>query len=81
MIGFLHSNKFFALSVLVLMVWTYVLVASNYRVVSVDCPWRVSTRGIIHGPDSPYWALTSYQPCFYSERAARDYAAEMEKSR
>lgn len=39
------------------------------------CQYRISSRGVVHGPDSPHWAQTSNARCF-STRAAAEAALE-----
>lgn len=34
------------------------------------CPYRISTSGRIHGPDSPYRAMTAPTRCFETRAAA-----------
>ena len=41
------------------------------------CPWRVSTAGVIHGPESPYRAMVPPARC-YSTRAAAETALQEE---
>lgn len=72
----MHSNWFFALSVTVFALWAYALWPG--QVLLVDCPYRVSARGIVHGPESPFWGLTSRDPCFHNRDAARVYARGIE---
>lgn len=69
----LNSNWFFVLSLAVMLCWALALFAPTTSVRLIDCPYRVSARGVIHGPDSPWWGLTSPSPCFRTSRAARIY--------
>lgn len=45
------------------------------RVLRDPCQYRVSTAGVIHGPDSPHWAQTGTDRCFPT-RAAAEAAVE-----
>lgn len=45
------------------------------RVLRDPCQYRISSRGIIHGPDSPYWSATSADNC-YPTRASAEAALE-----
>jgi hypothetical protein len=74
MTRFLHSNWFFAVSVTVLAMWAAFLYRPVHYVKAIECPHRVSARGVVHSPDSPFWGLTSSDPCFRTEAAARAYA-------
>ena len=69
-----HSNWFFVVSVVVIGAWGALLLRPVLGVEAVECRYRVSERGIVHGPDSPFWGLTAQFPCFDSIEAARDYA-------
>ena len=69
----LHSNWFFVLSVAVICAWIVAL-RPDVTIAILECPYRVSARGIVHGPDSPFWGLTSPDPCFRSRGDARAYA-------
>jgi len=40
------------------------------RTLRDPCQYRVSTTGIIHGPDSPHWSQTSTERCFPTRAAA-----------
>jgi hypothetical protein len=74
MTRFLHSNWFFVISVTVLISWAVFLTHPAAYVKVIECPHRVSARGVVHSPDSPWWGLTSSDPCFRTEAAARAYA-------
>lgn len=73
MTRFLHSNRFFVLSLVVIVGWLATLIPGPRTVRIVECPYRVSERGVVHGPDSPYWGLTAADPCFSSKHSAREY--------
>ena len=73
MMRLLHSNWFCVLSVAVIFAWLVAL-RPDVTITINECPYRVSARGIVHGPDSPFWGLTSPDPCFRSKSAARAYA-------
>jgi len=74
MMRLLHSNAFFVVSIVVIGLWAFVLARPYVSVALTDCPYRVSARGIVHGPESPFWGLTSPDPCFHSRGDARAYA-------
>lgn len=74
MTRFLHSNWMFAVTVGVMLGWAVTLLHPRGTVKIIECPYRVSARGIIHTPDSPFWGLTARDPCFRTEAAAREYA-------
>ena len=66
----LSSNGFFVISLLVIAGWSVVLFTPKARISYTDCPYRVSARGVVHGPDSPFWSLTAPHHCFGSRAAA-----------
>jgi hypothetical protein len=74
MTRFLHSNLFFAVSVMVLAVWAAVLYHPVHHIKAIECPYRVSTRGLVHGPESPWWSSTMPHHCFNSRNAAEEFA-------
>jgi hypothetical protein len=76
MMKILHSNMFFMISVLVIIGWLIALAAPNLELRVIDCPYKVSTRGIVHGPDSPWWSSTMPHHCFSTKRAAQEFAEE-----
>lgn len=57
-----------ALSVLVPMA------AGIHIVHQAECPWRVSSAGMIHGPDSPYRGMVPPSRCYATETEAREAA-------
>lgn len=63
----MHSNWMLAASVATFAAWLWLLWPGQ----SLDCPYRVSSSGLIHGPDSKYWPMTSKTYCFDSMEAAR----------
>ena len=70
----LNSNWFFAVSLAVFAAWAVTLLHPRGTVKIIECAYRVSARGIVHGPDSPFWGLTASHPCFQSRGAAEQHA-------
>jgi hypothetical protein len=67
---YLNSNKALFASVTAMIVWGYVVVAQVRHVEFVSCPYKVSSRGVIHTPQSPYYDITADHRCVPSYFAA-----------
>lgn len=51
------------------------MVPPDVRALVYPCPYRISSRDIIHGPDSPHWTDVAMSRC-YPTRAAAEKAVE-----
>lgn len=47
--------------------------AHSVRVLRDPCQYRISTNGVIHGPNSPHWSQTSTDTCFATKAQAEGY--------
>jgi hypothetical protein len=73
----MHSTAFFfAVSLPVFAAWAWYLMPP-VSIKLVECPHRVSARGIVHDSNSPWFGLVAADPCFATHAEAVEYARSM----